>query len=338
MHDAPRLTNPQRVFRVGTRGSGLALAQTGQMVEQLRAHGLEVELEVITTRGDTRGDRPVAALGEDGVFVRELERALLEGRIDLAVHSLKDLPTADVPGLSLASIPERASPFDALVGQPGDSLTNLPAGAVVGTSSIRRIVQLRAVRPDLHIRPVRGNVDTRLERLDRGDYRCLILAAAGLGRLGLTDRITRLLEPPEYWPAVGQGALALQIRSDDEEARRAIAPLDHPASHAAVVAERACLAVLAAGCLAPVGAWGRIDDEGRLRLDVRVLEDSGATVSQVAAEGVAALGRGSLVDSGQSVHNAATALGQSVAADLLARGAAAMLERMRAAAHPSSSG
>jgi hydroxymethylbilane synthase len=338
MNDVPSRTISPRRLRIGTRGSGLALAQTGQIADRLRSMGVAVEIEVITTRGDTRGDRPVAALGDDGVFVRELERALLDGRIDLAVHSLKDLPTADVPGLCLAAIPERASPFDALVGQPGDSLINLPAGAIVGTSSIRRVTQLKAVRPDLQVQPVRGNIDTRLGRLDRGDYRCLVLAAAGLGRLGLGERITGLLEPPQFWPAVGQGALALQIRCEDDATRQAIAPLDDPASHAAVVAERACLAMLAGGCLAPVGAWARLTDGGALRLTARVLESRGATVSHVTVEKSSPLADGNLVGSSRSVHNAAPSLGRQVATDLLAQGAGEMLDRMRAGSHPSMSG
>ncbi len=325
-------------LRIGTRGSGLARAQTGLMAERLRAAGLTVEVEVITTRGDCRGDQPVAALGEDGVFVRELERALLEGRVDLAVHSLKDLPTADAPGLCLGCIPERASPFDALVGRPGDTLENLPTGAIVGTSSIRRVAQVQAVRPDLDVQPVRGNVDTRLARLDRGDYRCLILAAAGLSRLGLAHRITSLLEPPGFWPAVGQGALGLQIRADDEPTRLAIAPLDHPASHAAVVAERACLGALAGGCLAPVGGWGRMTAAGTLVLGARVLASRGGVVSHVTAERTIFLDGGHLVGSGRAVHNAARELGLQVAADLEAQGADQMLAQMRGGVYPSASG
>jgi hydroxymethylbilane synthase len=311
-------------IRVGTRASGLALAQTGQIVDQLRQLGCEVTVETITTRGDTRGDQPVAALGSDGVFVRELERAVLEGRIDLAIHSLKDLPTAAVPGLSIACVPARATPFDALVGQPHDTLETLPAGAIVGTASIRRAVQVEAVRPDLVVRPIRGNVDTRLRRLDAGEYRCLILAAAGLERLGLGERITTLLEPPLIWPAVGQGALALQIRAAEESTARALAPLDDLATHRAVHAERSCLAELSGGCLAPVGAWGRVDTDGVLWLGARVLERAGREVRHVAAEKMsppAGRGENSLPE--------AEELGRRVAEELLAAGAAAMLARMR---------
>lgn len=332
MSNEPAEDRMDRVFRIGTRGSGLALAQTGQIAERLRVGGVRVEIEVITTRGDARGNLPVAALGVDGVFVRELERALRDGRIDLAVHSLKDLPTADVDGLEVAAVPERAVPFDALVGRDGDTLENLPAGSVVGTSSIRRIMQVKALRPDLEVRPVRGNVDTRLGRLDQGDYRCLILAAAGLERLGLGHRITRLLSPPDFWPAVGQGALALQIRAGDKEAGQAVALLDHPATHAAVVAERSCLGALAGGCLAPIGGWARLDSAGSFVLGARVLESVEGRIREVTVERSEPAGRWHLVGSDQSVHNGARSLGKRVAEDLLAAGAGEMLARMRAVA------
>jgi len=305
-------------LRIGTRASRLARAQTGQIVAQLRALGQESVIETISTRGDARGDAPVAALGGDGVFVRELERALLDGRIDVAVHSLKDMPTAAVTGLAIASVPRRATPFDALVGRAGDTLENLPIGAVVGTSSIRRAVQLSAVRPDLEIRPVRGNVDTRLARLDAGEYRCLVLAAAGLERLGFGERVTTLLEPPLFWPAVGQGAIALQVRSGDEAAARAVAPLDDAATHRAVRAERSCLADLAGGCLAPVCGWGRCGRDGEIWLGAKVLERAGGEVRQVFAE-----------ERGGEHATAPESLGRRVAAALRAAGAGPMLERMR---------
>jgi hydroxymethylbilane synthase len=331
----PSDSPPHRPFRIGTRGSGLALAQTGQLAERLRAAGVPVEIEVITTRGDTRGDRPVAALGSDGVFVRELERALRDQAVDIAVHSLKDLPTADVDGLVIASVPRRATAFDALVGQPGDALETLPPAAVVGTSSIRRVAQVRALRPDLDVRPVRGNVDTRLARLDRGDYRCLILAAAGLERLGLAHRITRLLIPPDFWPAIGQGALAVQIRSDDEQVRQAVALLDDPATHAAVVAERACLAALAGGCLAPVGGWARPTESAGLVLGARVLETRGGRTDEVTVEHAMPLRPDDLLAQTPSFLDACRSLGRHVADELLDRGAGSMLDRMREASHGS---
>jgi hydroxymethylbilane synthase len=319
----------QNPLRIGTRASRLAVAQTGWVVGRLEQLGVAAVVETITTRGDADRFGSLAAMGGDGVFVRELEQALLDGRIDLAVHSLKDLPTAEVPGLEIAVVPERASPFDTLACSPGESLADLPPAAVVGTSSIRRLVQLKAHRPDLDVRPIRGNVETRLAKLDRGEYRCLVLAAAGLHRLGLDHRITAPLEPPEFWPAIGQGALALQVRCADDATRRAILALDHAPTHASVLAERACLAQLSAGCLAPVGGWGRMEGD-ELVLGVRVLEQIGETVRHATAEqrlplpSVAA-GRGIPSECGEKI----LALGHRVAAELLAAGAGPMLERMR---------
>lgn len=314
-----------RTLRIGTRGSGLALAQAGWVADRLAEFGVATVVETISTRGDQVRDVPLTVLGGDGVFVRELERALLEERIDVAVHSLKDLPTAAVAGLEIACVPERATPFDAFVGRAGESLASLPAGAVVGTSSIRRVVQVRAIRPDLDVRPIRGNVDTRLGRLDAGEYRCLVLAAAGLERLGLGHRINGLLEPPDFWPAVGQGALAIQVRAGDDAVRRAILPLDHAASHAAVQAERACLAGLSAGCLAPVGAWGRVEPGGDLVLSARVLDELDGRIGQVTIEERGA----GFTAAMQDATTASVALGNRVADRLMAAGAGPMLERMR---------
>jgi len=200
--------DPDRPIRMGTRASLLAVTQTNLVVAALRNAGATVEVETVTTRGDSGADVPISSLGSDGVFVRELEQALLDGRIDAAVHSLKDLPTAETPGLDLACMPARALPFDVLVCREPATLASLAPGAVVGTSSIRRVMQLRAIRDDLDIRPLRGNVDTRLRRLDAGDYDALILAGAGLERLSRGDRISAVLEPPAFWPAIAQGAPA----------------------------------------------------------------------------------------------------------------------------------
>jgi hydroxymethylbilane synthase len=313
-----------RPLRVGTRGSQLAVTQTGWVVEQLRANGLDIEVQTITTRGDVRLDVPVAGLGKDGVFVRELEQALLDGRIDVAVHSLKDLPTAETPGLVIASVPERELPFDVLVGRPGTTLAGLPAGSVVGTSSIRRVMQVRALRDDLVVRPLRGNVDTRLRRLDAGDYDCLILAGAGLRRLGLAERITEVLEPDAFWPAIAQGALAVQTRAGDADTRQAVAALDHRETHIAVRAERACLAALAGGCLAPIGGWARVDADGGFRLGGCVLEDAGGRVRRILAE------EAMMPSQEVSAGSEPTALGERVAASLVGKGAAEMLARVRA--------
>jgi hydroxymethylbilane synthase len=310
--------------RIGTRGSTLARTQTGWVADRLRSLGAVVHVETISTQGDARTDVPVARIGGDGVFVREIEQALLDGRIDAAVHSLKDLPTAETPGLTLACVPERATPFDALVAGPGATLVGLRSGAVVGTSSIRRVAQTRALRPDLDVRPIRGNVDSRLRRLDAGEYDALILAAAGLERLGLAGRISELLRPPAFWPAVAQGALVVQVRAVDPRMRDILAALDHAPSHAAVVAERSCLAGLAGGCLAPIGAWAHVQDDGLLTLGACVLEDEGGRVQRIVAERQAS-GRIAQVSSASFRE-----LGVDVAAGLLASGAAGMLERMRA--------
>jgi hydroxymethylbilane synthase len=313
-------------LRIGTRGSALARTQTEQVASRLREAGVAVTVEVISTLGDRRHDLPVARLGGDGVFVRELEQALLDGRIDAAVHSLKDLPTAETPGLLLAAIPERASPFDAVVGRSAPRLAELPRGATVGTSSIRRVAQLRAIRPDLDIVPLRGNVDSRLRRLDAGDFDAVILAAAGLERLGLAARITEVLRPPAFWPAVSQGALAIQTRADDAASRRAVGVVDDAATRAAVVAERRMLAGLAGGCLAPIGGWARIEAE-ELVLGGRVfdVEEGPEPRSSPAAE----LRRAWSVDR-DDVSTSAEALGSAVAGLLVAQGANRLIERVRA--------
>jgi len=319
-----------RVLRIGTRGSTLAVTQTGHVVEMLRAAGVAVEVETITTRGDVAVPAAVGGLSGDGVFVREIEQALLDGRIDAAVHSLKDLPTAETPGLALACFPPRAPVFDALVAREGTTLAGLPANAVVGTSSLRRIVQVRRLRPDLEVRAVRGNVDTRLRRLDAGDYDCLILAAAGLHRLGLAGRVVESLEPDAFWPAVGQGALVVQTRAEDARTRGILAPLDHPPTRAAVRAERACLARLAGGCLAPIGGWARIDSEGRLVLGACVLEQTAAGVRRVVAEAAEVSVRAGHDD--EHVES----LGRAVAETLMSQGAATMLAAVRASGDRSS--
>jgi len=309
--------NPQ--FRVGTRASALARTQTGWVVDQFRARGHEVITELVTTRGDLVTDVPISGVrGGDGVFVRELERALLEERIDAAVHSLKDLPTAVPSGLHLACVPPRATPFDAFIGRTAATIGALPPGATVGTSSIRRVMQLRALRPDLEVRSVRGNVDTRLRLLDEGACDGLILAAAGLERLGLAARITEMLRPDDFWPAVAQGALVVQIRSGDRQAEAVVAMIDDPPTHAAVRAERACLGALAGGCLAPVGAWARVEND-RLRLGACVLAPHADGVARIKAEAV------------QRGDESAEIMGCRVAAKLLEQGADAMLAAAREA-------
>jgi hydroxymethylbilane synthase len=302
-------------LRLGTRASLLAQRQSQWVAAELQALGVPVELVAVNTSGDQQ-QTPIGAIGSSGVFTKEIERELLAGRVDLAVHSLKDLPT-DVPaGLCLAAVPPRAAVGDALLSDRYRALDHLPPGATVGTGSLRRRAQLLHVRPDLQVRDIRGNVDTRLRKLHGGEVDAVVLAEAGLERLGLAGQIAQRLPPTILLPAVGQGALGLEVRSDDRQTRQLVQSLDHPASHAAVAAERAMLAALHGGCLAPVAAWGRLDPDhpDRLTLTGRVLSPDGlrkieATRAAAAAE--------------------AEQLGLRVADDLLAQGAAALIESTR---------
>lgn len=240
---------------IATRGSRLARRQAESVRDALvRQHpGLAVRLEVVRTRGDTTRS-PADELLQRGLFTSEIERAVAAGRAGLAVHSLKDLPTAPTGGLIIAAVPPREDPADCLV-SPAGGLDDLPPGATVLTGSPRRRAQLLHRRPDLQVAAIRGNVPTRLARLDEGAGDALLLAVAGLARLGLSDRVTQRLDPTDFLPACGQGALALQIRSDDTETARLVAPLDDPSTRASVEAERAFLAELGAGCRAPAGAY-----------------------------------------------------------------------------------
>lgn len=261
-------------LRLGTRGSALAVAQSEQVADSLRALGHDVVLERIRTRGDVEHGS-LTRLGSLGVFAAELRTALLEGRCDFAVHSLKDLPTAAVPGLVVASVPRRADPRDALCARNCLTLAGLPAGATVGTGSPRRVAQLRALRPDLRFVDVRGNVGTRLARVADGDLDAVVLAAAGLERLGLASRITDVLD---ILPAPGQGALALECRADNPALVAELAALEDPGTREAVDAERAVLAGLGGGCAAPIAALGR---DGELTAGVFAVDGSTATLTTV---------------------------------------------------------
>jgi len=250
------------MLKIGSRGSQLALWQANHIRKLLEHLGETCRIEIIRTTGDKITDVPLARVGTKGLFTKEIEEALADGRIDLAVHSLKDLPT-DLPrGLRLAAVPAREDPHDALAGR---RLTDLPQGAKVGTSSLRRVAQLRAVRPDLHVESVRGNLDTRLRKLDEGQYDAVVLAAAGLKRLGWADRIAELLPFEVMCPAVGQGALAIETRDDNGPATTACARLEDVDTRAAVTAERAVLAELGGGCQVPIGAHAETGC-GELRL------------------------------------------------------------------------
>jgi hydroxymethylbilane synthase len=303
-----------RIIRLGTRASLLARWQADWVASRLRELEIEVTLVPIVTHGDQQQSAvSIAALGNQGVFTKEIQHALLSDQIDLAVHSLKDLPTDPVPGLCLAAVPERAPVGDVLVSKTFSSLETLPKGAVVGTGSLRRRAQLLRARPDLATKDVRGNLDTRLQKLDRGDYDALILAEAGLRRLGLEDRITQALPLWLALPAVGQGALGLETRSGDEASRRIVERLDHPPSHSAAVAERAMLAALEGGCLAPIAAWARVDGD-RLVLTGRVLRPDGTEMIEATLS----------ADVPQAVR-----LGAEVAKRLISRGAAELIESAR---------
>lgn len=273
-------------MKLGTRGSALALWQANRVADALRARHPEraVTIVVLKTTGDVRQDVPLSAVAGKGVFVREIEAALLDGRVDLAVHSAKDLQSGDVPGLAIAAFCERGDPRDALV-SPHGTLDALPDGALVGTGAPRRIAQLAHVRPDLRFSPIRGNVDTRLAKLGRGDCDALLLAAAGLERLGRAHVITQRLSPELCLPQVGQASVAVQCRADDGETIALVAEAcDHAPTRAAVEAERAFLSHLGGGCTAPVAAHAEARGE-RLILSGLVARRDGSEVLRAGAEG-----------------------------------------------------
>lgn len=263
-------------FVVGTRGSRLALAQTGLVMQSIQAvqPTFQFELREIRTEGDRRPDASLAVIGGQGVFVKELESALLRGDIDVAVHSLKDMPADIAEGLTLAAFPPRGDVRDALVSRDGRTLSELPDGARIGTGSARRAVQLRHLRPDIQPVDIRGNVDTRIAKVDAGDYDAAVLAVAGLSRLDISGRASEVFDVAAMTPAVGQGALALQCRSDDGDMAAVLMTIDDDATRAACVAERAFLARLGGGCQLPFGAYAEIQD-GSLRLRGFISDETG---------------------------------------------------------------
>jgi len=265
---------------IASRGSQLALWQAHWVGRQLANLGFASRIDIVKTTGDKITDVPLAQVGAKGLFTKEIEEALLAGRADLAVHSLKDLPTELPAGLVLAAVPVREDPRDALVGK---RLADLPQGAKVGTSSLRRSAQLRQLRPDLRIEPVRGNLDTRLRKLDAGHYDAIVLAAAGMKRLGWEDRIAEILPPDIVCPAVGQGALAIETRAPGLAACR---QLNDPTTHAAVAAERALLGALGGGCQVPIGAYATVN-AGRLSMQAVVVSPDGVNLVRDHAEGPA---------------------------------------------------
>ncbi|HLG96771.1 MAG TPA: hydroxymethylbilane synthase [Bryobacteraceae bacterium] len=295
------------MLTIGSRGSQLALWQARWIQARLQTFGVESRIEVIHTTGDKITDVALSKVGTKGLFTKEIEEALLNGSIDLAVHSLKDMPTELPAGLILAAIPAREDPRDALI---GGKLDNLKRGAHVGTSSLRRSAQLRAIRPDLEISDVRGNLDTRLRKLDEGRYHAILLASAGLRRLGWENRITELLHPDVMCPAVGQGALAVETRDDSGEARAICRRLDHAETRAAVTAERAVLAALGGGCQVPIGAYATLEGAS-IRIRSIIVSPNGEQVIRKEASGQAA---------------DAASLGRRLGDELLAAGGAKILE------------
>jgi len=300
-------------LRIGSRGSQLALWQANHISALLRERGHDVEIEIIKTTGDKITDVALAQVGTKGMFTREIEDALAEGRVDLAVHSLKDLPTELPPGFELVAITERVNPRDVFLSVNYDCLDALPKGAKVGTSSLRRQAQLKAFRSDLVIHPLRGNVDTRVRKLEEGEYDGIILAAAGLTRLGKTELVKEYLSEDFMCPAAGQGALGIEIRKGDVAMRKQLAFLNNADSRAATICERTLLNKLGGGCQVPIGAFAEMKD-GKLRLT-----------------GVVARPDGSEVLREQQSGTDPVALGELVGDTLLKRGAVKILEDVYAA-------
>jgi hydroxymethylbilane synthase len=281
------VTTPVRL-KLGTRRSALALAQSQLVADLLKArhHGLQVDLVHIVSTGDKAEDIAFGSVGSVGMFVKELENALLSGMVDFAVHSLKDLPVEETPGLVLCAVPERGTPYDVLITREGDILDDLPDGARIGTGSLRRQAQMLAYRDDLKMVDIRGNIDTRINRLDSGRYDGIVLAAAGIERLGLQERVAEIFTPDVMLPAVGQGCLALQARADDAKTAALLAAIDDSGSRHAAVAERALLAGLGGGCHAPIAALAHL--EGRkIRLTGLVGTADGQTILREEEEGSA---------------------------------------------------
>ncbi len=306
------------IVKIGTRGSKLALWQAEWVKAALEKNtaGLTVELVIIKTKGDKIQDVPLAKVGGKGLFVKEIEEALLDGRVDLAVHSMKDMPAEIPEGLRIGAIPEREDPRDVFISGAGATLEGLDHGARVGTSSLRRAAQLRHVRPDLKVRSLRGNLDTRMRKLDEGRFDAVVLAAAGVKRLGLAHRITQSLPPDTMLPAVGQGALCIETRENDSRIGPLTDVLDHPETRSVVTAERAFLHKLEGGCQVPIAAHGVLDGD-RLTLTGLVAELDGVAVIREVESGPA-------TDAG--------GIGLRLAQRLLDRGAGEILERLKAEA------
>ena len=322
--------NPQPL-RLGSRRSPMAISQSGDVARLITEQtGRRVEIVGVTTLGDVSRE-PVAQLGGTGVFVSALRESLLRGEVDFAVHSLKDLPTGAAPGITLAAIPARDDPRDALVGRDGIKLADLPPGARVGTGAPRRAAQLAVLRSEVACVPIRGNANTRLGKVRDGELDAVVLAYAGLVRIGQTDLVSEIFEPDDMVPAPGQGALAVECRADDAELVGLLAAIDHAATRATVTAERSLLAALEAGCSAPVGAYATIQPAaaqpgaGRLRLQAVVLGTRSQTPQPGALDAGAANGTIVIRESGEADAGEAARLGRELAARMLALGAADLM-------------
>jgi len=302
---------------IGTRGSPLALwqAEWARSALMQRFPGVAVELSIIKTQGDKILDVPLAKVGGKGLFVKEIEDALLDGRADVAVHSMKDMPAEIPAGLAIGAVPERETPSDVLISRSGRTLRQLPPGGVIGTSSLRRAAQLRHLRPDLEVVALRGNVETRLRKLDTEELAAVVLAAAGVKRLGLAQRVSEYLDDESMLPAVGQGALCIEIREKDPRMGPMVAALDHPATRTAVSGERAFLKRLQGGCQVPIAGHGRLDG-ANLTLTGLVADIDGGTVIKDRLSGPA---------------ESAERIGIELAETLLKRGADQILQKLTGA-------
>ncbi len=281
-------SSAQIPLRIGTRGSPLALVQArtvrARLAAALKRDEASIELKVIRTTGDTIVDRPLTEEGGKGLFTKEIEEALLAGTIDLAVHSAKDMPTVLPKGLALTACLEREDPRDVFISKKARDITGLPKGATIGTASLRRQAIVKRARPDLRVTTLRGNVETRLRKLDEGAMDAIILALAGLRRLGLADRATKIMDADEFLPAVGQGAIAIETRAEDKVTREVIALIDHADTSAAIAAERAFLAVLDGSCKTPIGGHATIDG-GAVNFRGLIAKPDGSVVHDIVANG-----------------------------------------------------
>jgi hydroxymethylbilane synthase len=313
-------------LRLGSRKSPMAVSQSGDVARLVTERtGRAVEIVGVTTLGDVSREQ-LTQIGGTGVFVSALRESLLRGAVDFAVHSLKDLPTGAAPGITLAAVPARDDPRDALVGRDGAKLADLPPGARIGTGSPRRAAQIALLRADVSCVPVRGNANTRLAKLQAGEYDALVLAYAGLARIGHTDLVSEIFEPEDMVPAPGQGALAVECRADDPDLAALLAAVDHPATRAAVAAERTLLAALEAGCSAPVGAFASGQPGTRLlRLDAVVLGSRLAGSGPGTLDSGAAAGTMVIRERGEAEPADAERLGRELAGRMLALGAAGLM-------------